>query len=125
MRISDWSSDVCSSDLADAERAAPIRAQREGLALDHLHQPHLPVLREDGGGGGRGDAGGKQQTTDCPPRARPEGPGASDGAVALGARVKPGHAIEDGERAGERPPCLAPGPDMDPGSRSLALACPG
>src|SRR3546814_3141558 len=70
MRISDWSSDVCSSDLADAERAAPIRAQREGLALDHLHQPHLPVLREDGGGGGRGDAGGKQQTTDRHPRAR-------------------------------------------------------
>src|SRR3546814_13650570 len=81
---------------------------RSGLALDHLHQPHLPVLREDGGGGGRGDAGGKQQTTDRHPRARPEGPGASDGAVALDARVKPGHDIEDGERAGGRPRCLAP-----------------
>src|SRR3546814_11236364 len=84
--------------------------------------PYTTLCRS---GGGRGDAGGKQQTTDRHPRARPEGPGASDGAVALDARVKPGHDIEEGERAGERPRCLAPGPDMDPGSRSLALACPG
>src|SRR3546814_9830719 len=45
MRISDWSSDVCSSDLADRRRPAPLglhRRQRQPRDL-----PLLPDLRRD------------------------------------------------------------------------------
>src|SRR3546814_6517534 len=50
MRISDWSSDVCSSDLGDPGRAADVLAVAEveahggGLAVDEL-DPDRPVHR--------------------------------------------------------------------------------
>src|SRR3546814_1686859 len=54
MRISDWSSDVCSSDLRDrqelGERADQKRRQRRGRLLHRLckaeHSP-LPLVRHD------------------------------------------------------------------------------
>src|SRR3546814_17319611 len=54
MRISDWSSDVCSSDLAGRRRSkggtAPARAGR----ADRHHLPQQPPLRDGSGrGGGR------------------------------------------------------------------------
>src|SRR3546814_8356837 len=42
MRISDWSSDVCSSDLAEPDRAFHgdlAGAQREPIVVDHQQQP--------------------------------------------------------------------------------------
>src|SRR3546814_12210966 len=36
MRISDWSSDVCSSDLADLHRLALLRRAHAGLLAQHL-----------------------------------------------------------------------------------------
>src|SRR3546814_18350683 len=60
MRISDWSSDVCSSDLGDGWAAYGL-----GLAISRLHDG--PLLRQGGGGRGwrhaldlapRQDAGG-------------------------------------------------------------------
>src|SRR3546814_1677801 len=38
MRISDWSSDVCSSDLAGSEDAALAGEGRDGLQIDQLQQ---------------------------------------------------------------------------------------
>src|SRR3546814_6430 len=53
MRISDWSSDVCSSDLADhflalAERPVGHRIARHppGIPLQPLAHPHLPLFHE-------------------------------------------------------------------------------
>src|SRR3546814_16356581 len=45
MRISDWSSDVCSSDLGEA--IGPI-GQEEGLALRHVEQARHAQRRVDG-----------------------------------------------------------------------------
>src|SRR3546814_21051816 len=47
MRISDWSSDVCSSDLLEAERDAP----RRGCRRQRQHRAHIAALRAaiDGG----------------------------------------------------------------------------
>src|SRR3546814_9775165 len=42
MRISDWSSDVCSSDLGVHQRAE--RHRGEGVALDELRQLHRRLL---------------------------------------------------------------------------------
>src|SRR3546814_17447563 len=42
MRISDWSSDVCSSDLACGEREGP--AKREGEGRSALAPHHLAIL---------------------------------------------------------------------------------
>src|SRR3546814_17324656 len=44
MRISDWSSDVCSSDLGDADRGDPIRAARSGDHLDGAGERCTPDL---------------------------------------------------------------------------------
>src|SRR3546814_216203 len=112
MRISDWSSDVCSSDLAWSEVAAPAHGGGQ--------RPHLLRLSLEGGWGGgawrlppcRGArprlhgaaaaVGGERRVaawTAPPgpahfprhPRPRAEGPGASDGAVALDARLGAEH----------------------------------
>src|SRR3546814_8228641 len=56
MRISDWSSDVCSSDLAVAHhrRAQPVgimmqRAQRRALGADMAAAPRIVPVGADGG----------------------------------------------------------------------------
>src|SRR3546814_3025526 len=54
MRISDWSSDVCSSDLGDACRTGRDRRQRVVSAAGH------PVLRAGQGPAWREDALGRQ-----------------------------------------------------------------
>src|SRR3546814_7989989 len=41
MRISDWSSDVCSSDLAQFDRHFAVWAEREGYAFDMVTQTDL------------------------------------------------------------------------------------
>src|SRR3546814_14069145 len=57
MRISDWSSDVCSSDLEDsgsarfgAERAQAINAARRALANDPRNAAALTALSQTGSG---------------------------------------------------------------------------
>src|SRR3546814_11436370 len=57
MRISDWSSDVCSSDLEDsgsarfgAERAQAINAARRALAIDPRNAAALTALSQTGSG---------------------------------------------------------------------------
>src|SRR3546814_13422111 len=42
MRISDWSSDVCSSDLSEAERLVPLVEVVGHLAWDSLREPAFP-----------------------------------------------------------------------------------
>src|SRR3546814_7299897 len=85
MRISDWSSDVCSSDLGDALVARNVRLQLRDFHLDHVghgvrwrRQPVRPADLGDGGGHHeRGPAVGPA------PGAR----GGADGG--LGGRVRP------------------------------------
>src|SRR3546814_13504812 len=90
MRISDWSSDVCSSDLG------------RGQAPDHER------------------VGGASVTLESHGPLREERP---DRVVWLATPAPPlsgCHPRESGD-----PWCrLASGPSMDPGSRSLTLACP-
>src|SRR3546814_4995720 len=90
MRISDWSSDVCSSDLADAQAAGDTAQPGRMLAGDPIaHLAHHVVLRGRGsveqphpaelaeaGGGRRG--GGGRPGVDCPPVGELEG-GRGDG----------------------------------------------
>src|SRR3546814_9532372 len=42
MRISDWSSDVCSSDLERHDHVEP-RPERPGVAAEPLHRPFAPL----------------------------------------------------------------------------------
>src|SRR3546814_1335106 len=58
MRISDWSSDVCSSDLLDAarERGDAVEARRIEHAIDH-HQTHVvPIIADIDAGFGNAEA---------------------------------------------------------------------
>src|SRR3546814_7019409 len=49
MRISDWSSDVCSSDLVHAEERRVLEiALREALEKNQLHPAYLPVVNVTG-----------------------------------------------------------------------------
>src|SRR3546814_15858776 len=57
MRISDWSSDVCSSDLMAEPGRALVQIVRLGKAADDPVQPLAPVDRGIGGEGGRGRGG--------------------------------------------------------------------
>src|SRR3546814_7265709 len=59
MRISDWSSDVCSSDLAvlrdevgriALDYAAPLRRDDVGVVIFALVVEHFPVVEADAGG---------------------------------------------------------------------------
>src|SRR3546814_6307314 len=51
MRISDWSSDVCSSDLGDAQRARRGRAQRIALGELRIGERRGDIDREAAVGG--------------------------------------------------------------------------
>src|SRR3546814_9176932 len=54
MRISDWSSDVCSSDLCDARRPQPVRADdRHPAAAQRDHDQDTTRLRPQTGHGHR------------------------------------------------------------------------
>src|SRR3546814_5588666 len=90
MRISDWSSDVCSSDLIDPFRAsAPGRHRRPGDRAARAARPHgrFPL-----GAGGNGDAAGGEY--------RRTGAGARGGPRAGG---EPGPRAGAGAAAGDRP----------------------
>src|SRR3546814_15758487 len=97
MRISDWSSDVCSSDLGEAAGGAEAldrrRRQREGEAVLDLREPAVhppgdsacgilgaalaPVLQSDDGEAGilagAGEAEARDRHEALPPRLLPEG----------------------------------------------------
>src|SRR3546814_2881451 len=77
MRISDWSSDVCSSDLADALGSQRLRRARDALVERPVGQPALhPVLapEHDGIGLGVGVVGAPAQQVlgEVPPGLRKE-----------------------------------------------------
>src|SRR3546814_19105207 len=57
MRISDWSSDVCSSDLSSAAGASIARASRCRASFSDRH----PGLRRDDEDGGQGFCSGKMR----------------------------------------------------------------
>src|SRR3546814_16704487 len=46
MRISDWSSDVCSSDLRTKARPSPIRGAADQAVLDRIEMQVIQVPRE-------------------------------------------------------------------------------
>src|SRR3546814_1695989 len=47
LRISDWSSDVCSSDLADAIALVPLKRNRVAVIADAQVQPAIFLMRSD------------------------------------------------------------------------------
>src|SRR3546814_5115889 len=49
MRISDWSSDVCSSDLDPLVQRAAVAAQLLDQRLEHIHRIELRLVVEDHG----------------------------------------------------------------------------
>src|SRR3546814_13828206 len=48
MRISDWSSDVCSSDLDPFQRLLEMRMGRVRLAPEGIHDPHVDAFEQVG-----------------------------------------------------------------------------
>src|SRR3546814_5822868 len=48
LRISDWSSDVCSSDLQDEQPARPVAPQRHGVIAVGAHGPGSDLREEIG-----------------------------------------------------------------------------
>src|SRR3546814_12676305 len=58
MRISDWSSDVCSSDLLDAarERGDAVEARRIEHAIDNYETHVVPIIADIDAGFGNAEA---------------------------------------------------------------------
>src|SRR3546814_339282 len=73
MRISDWSSDVCSSDLQGGVLGAAAKARRHGRTPDRRRADgRLPVLHPDQGRGPRAD-GVRLLCADAHARSAPDG----------------------------------------------------
>src|SRR3546814_15235805 len=93
MRISDWSSDVCSSDLPGLHAGRAIRTEPLRIAgLAELHLALLPAADRSGaGGGGLGDAQLRPRHLHAPGRRLLAG-SAEDRALDRAPRPRPGPA---------------------------------